>query len=108
MHIVIILKLFHFYLFNFSYKSGTLVLGHSHITAWSGITLQIIFNKAVDGFTTSTRMCKGKGTSFQAPAVANWLFSDPHASLSNVQPFFSELPKAYKRKCKAFAYMSDC
>jgi len=32
MHIAI-LKLFHFYLFNFSYKSDMLILRHSHVTA---------------------------------------------------------------------------
>jgi len=32
MHIAI-LKLFHFYLFNFRYKSDMLILRHSHITA---------------------------------------------------------------------------
>jgi len=32
MHIDI-LKLFHFYLFNFSYKSYMLILCHSHVTA---------------------------------------------------------------------------
>jgi len=32
MHIVI-LTFFHFYLFNFSYKSDMLILRHSHVTA---------------------------------------------------------------------------
>jgi len=32
MHIAI-LKLFHFYLFNFRYKSDMLILRHSHVTA---------------------------------------------------------------------------
>jgi len=30
---IAIFKLFHFYLFNFSYKSDMLILRHSHVTA---------------------------------------------------------------------------
>jgi len=41
-----------------------------------------------DGSTTS--MCEGKWTSFRAPAVANWLFSEP-PSISN--RFFQNHPK---------------
>jgi len=76
---MVILKLFHFYLFIFSYKSGMGVLHHSHASAVfvSMVRLlrhyPVVFDKAFDGSTTSmckgkafdgstTSMCKGKGT----------------------------------------------
>ena len=75
----VILKLFHFYLFNFSYKSNMVVLHHSHITAVfvnMALSDKLRFWQShwlVYGLTMS--MCRGKSMSFRAPAVANQIFS---------------------------------
>jgi len=108
---IVIPKLFS--LFNFSYKSDTVVLCHSHTTAVF-VNMEssdedkistIPLTSGQFNYVTTCMWCKDKGTTFRGPAVANQLFSEPPL-ISN--RFFSELPKTYRRKHESFAYMSNC
>jgi len=73
MHIAI-LKLFHFYLFNFSYKSDMLILCHSHVTAvfvnndvqCRRQDTQDVIDDAIDQWRVRLRACvKAKGRHFE-------------------------------------------
>ena len=111
MHMVI-LESFHFYLFNFSYKSNMMVLRHSHVTAVfvnaAVMCVSVSFSKKekiLNWPLTSARF-NNKHVWRQKDVISStwcsklaWLFLEPPA-ISN--QFFSEPPKAAQRKMQGF------